>query len=69
MTKRASRFVIVFAVAAATMVLGFTVSGQMPVRAPRYAITNARIVTMGGAAIEKGTLIMRDGVIEDVARR
>ena len=34
--------------------------------APRYAITNARIVTAAGAAIEKGTLVMRDGVIEDV---
>ena len=31
------------------------VTGQMPVRAPRYAITNARIVTAAGAAIEKGT--------------
>ena len=38
----------------------------MPVRAPRYAITNARIVTAAGPAIEKGTLVLRDGVIEDV---
>ena len=67
MTQRTSRFAIVSAVAATAIVLsGFSASGQMPVRAPRYAITSARIVTMGGAAIEKGTLIMRDGVIEDV---
>jgi len=38
-------------------------------RAPRYAITNARIVTAAGPAIEKGTLVMRDGVIEDVGPR
>ena len=42
------------------------VTAQMPVRAPRYAITNARIVTAAGPAIEKGTLVLRDGVIEDV---
>ena len=41
-------------------------AAQMPVRAPRYAITNARIVTAAGPAIEKGTLVLRDGVIEDV---
>ena len=39
---------------------------QMPVRAPRYAITNAKIVTVAGATIEKGTVVTRDGVIEDV---
>jgi imidazolonepropionase-like amidohydrolase len=42
------------------------VSGQMPARAPRYAITNAKIVTAAGPTIEKGTVVMRDGVIEDV---
>lgn len=40
--------------------------GQMPVRAPRYAITNAKIVTVAGATIDKGTIVTRDGVIEDV---
>lgn len=43
-----------------------TLRGQMPVRAPRYAITNAKIVTVSGATIEKGTVVTRDGVIEDV---
>ena len=53
----------------ATVVMAFpfiSVSGQMPVRAPRYAITNAKIVTASGPTIEKGTVVMRDGVIEDV---
>ncbi|MEP6902946.1 MAG: amidohydrolase family protein [Actinomycetota bacterium] len=31
-----------------------------------YAITNARIVTVSGAAIEKGTVVVRDGLIESV---
>src|SRR5690349_8331495 len=67
MTHRVSRLMVVLAVAGGAMGLPtVTVSGQMPVRAPRYAVTNARIVTMAGATIEKGTLVMRDGVIEDV---
>lgn len=31
-----------------------------------YAITNARIVTVSGATIEKGTVVVRDGLIESV---
>ena len=31
-----------------------------------YAITNARIVTVSGATIERGTVVMRDGLIEAV---
>ncbi len=34
--------------------------------AQSYAITNARIVTVSGAAIEKGTVVIRDGLIESV---
>jgi imidazolonepropionase-like amidohydrolase len=61
------RFLVVFIIAAAAMAFPvFNVSGQMVVRAPRYAITNARIVTMAGAPIEKGTVVMREGVIEEV---
>ena len=57
----------VFAVAVVAMAVPFLrVSGQMPVRAPRYAITNARIVTAAGPVIDKGTVVMRDGIIEDV---
>jgi imidazolonepropionase-like amidohydrolase len=67
MTSRVSRMSVVSTIAIAAMVVpGLHVSGQMPARAPRYAITNARIVTAAAAAIEKGTLVMRDGVIEDV---
>ena len=57
----------VFTVAIVAMTVPFLrVSGQMPVRAPRYAITNARIVTAAGPVIEKGTVVMREGIIEDV---
>jgi imidazolonepropionase-like amidohydrolase len=67
MTRRLVRLFVVAAIAATAMALPvFTVSGQMPVRAPRYAITNARIVTLAGAPIEKGTLVLREGVIEEV---
>ena len=31
-----------------------------------YAITNAKIVTVSGATIEKGTIVVRDGLIESV---
>ena len=31
-----------------------------------YSITNARIVTVSGATIEKGTVVIRDGLIESV---
>ena len=66
MTTRMPRS-IVLAVATAVMVVPFIrVSGQMPARAPRYAITNAKIVTVSGPTLEKGTVVMRDGVIEDV---
>jgi imidazolonepropionase-like amidohydrolase len=67
MTRSVFRFFVLLTVVAAAMMLpGSNVSGQMPVRAPRYAITNARIVTMTGTPIEKGTLLMRDGTIEEV---
>jgi len=67
MTSRIFRVLAVSSVAVTAMVFpGFHVSGQMPAHAPRYAITNARIITAAGAPIEKGTVVMRDGVIEDV---
>lgn len=67
MSSRAFRLLAVSTVAFTTTIFpGFNVSGQMPTRAPRYAITNVRIVTAAGAPIEKGALVMRDGVIEDV---
>jgi imidazolonepropionase-like amidohydrolase len=67
-TSRLSRLLTVAAtvLAAAVAFPLEPVRGQMPVRAPRYAITNAKIVTAAGATIEKGTVVMRDGAIEDV---
>src|SRR6476646_9915706 len=35
-------------------------------RAQVYAITNARIVTVAGPTIEKGTIVMRNGLIDAV---
>lgn len=35
-------------------------------RAQTYAITNARIVTVSGPAVEKGTVVLRNGLIESV---
>ena len=39
---------------------------SLPVAAQTYAITNARIVTVSGAPIENGTVVVRDGLIESV---
>ena len=67
MTSRLPRsLAVVVAMTAATGWPFDRLTAQMPVRAPRYAITNARIVTAAGPAIEKGTLVLRNGVIEDV---
>ena len=66
MTTRLPRL-LTLAIATTAMASPFIgVSGQMPARAPRYAITNARIVTVAGPVIDKGTVVMRDGVIEEV---
>src|SRR3954470_20448102 len=58
-------------------VLGFAVSSSAQVTTvpkqgirendPRvHALTNARIVTMPGKTIEKGTVLIRDGIIAEV---
>ena len=36
------------------------------VRGQSYAITNAKIVTVSGATIDKGTIVVRNGLIESV---
>jgi imidazolonepropionase-like amidohydrolase len=46
--------------------IAFAVSIQAQTRAETFAITNARIVTVSGAAIERGTVVVRDGLIEAV---
>ncbi len=64
--QRACVFTVAVVAMVAMTVPFLRVSGQMPVRAPRYAITNARIVTAAGPVIDKGTVVMREGIIEDV---
>jgi imidazolonepropionase-like amidohydrolase len=49
-----------FALAAISSLFGSSAFAQS------YAITNARIVTVSGATIEKGTVVIRDGLIESV---
>jgi len=68
---RSPRSVVRFGVLAASglaLVATFTyphvAAKQMPA-APVYAITGAKIIT-GTATIDKGTLVMRNGIIEDV---
>ena len=51
---------VLYAFAAVGLVFGTDVLGQS------YAVTNARIVTVSGATIERGTVVVRDGLIEAV---
>jgi len=50
-----------FAFAAIGLFSGLTVFAQT------YAITNARIVTVSGKPIEKGTVVIRNGLIQAVS--
>src|SRR5262245_31485670 len=51
-------------------ILGVLIAGFVPVGTAQssesYAIRNARIVTVTGAVIEKGTVVIRDGKISAV---
>lgn len=49
-----------YALAAVAALFGTNAFGQS------YAITNARIVTVSGGTIERGTVVVRDGLIEAV---
>ena len=51
-----------FLIALAAVGSVFSLSGF----AQSYSITNARIVTVSGATIEKGTIVIRDGLVEAV---
>jgi len=53
-----------FALFAISLFSAFSAEAQT--RNDVYAITNAKIVTVSGAAIEKGTVVVRDGLIESV---
>ncbi len=51
---------------AALVIVSFVIFADAQTRAETYAITNARIVTVSGAPIERGTIVIRDGLIEAV---
>ncbi len=46
--------------------ISFGLSASAQNRAETFAITNARIVTVSGAPIERGIIVIRDGLIESV---
>jgi imidazolonepropionase-like amidohydrolase len=48
-----------------TMTIG-SFGAPAPAALTRYAIRGARIVTMAGPPIDKGTVLMRDGLIEEI---
>lgn len=63
-TKRRTRAAAAaLAVVAATLTLGFGARAEAP-RA--YAITGARLVTVAGAPVASGTIVLRNGLIEAV---
>ena len=70
MSLKRSRTLIVLLLAVSATV--FAVRRYSPVEAQRhtgtdtYAITNAKIVTMSGATIDRGTVVVRDGLIAAV---
>lgn len=47
-------------------IAGFVFSIQAQTVAETFALTNAQIVTVSGATIPKGTVVIRDGLIESV---
>lgn len=51
---------VLYAFAAVGVLSGVSAFGQS------YAVTNARIVTVSGASIERGTVVVRNGLIEAV---
>ncbi len=68
-----SRYALVYlAAAAGSAVLPGGSAAQAPDAAPApppyYAITNARIVTGAGPAIERGTVVIANGLIAAVGR-
>src|SRR5688572_16722694 len=57
------RSLTAFAVVAALLAAAPTAQTDEP---PVFALTNARIVTVSGATIDKGALVLRNGIIEAV---
>jgi imidazolonepropionase-like amidohydrolase len=65
MTRR-TRSIVVHAAALAVVALVLGTAGTAARSSALYAVRNARIVTVSGAQIDRGTIVMRNGVIEDV---
>lgn len=63
MKTKFSRFFFAFA---AFVFLGAAATVSAQVRTDTYAIEGARIVTVSGATIERGTILVRNGLIEAV---
>ncbi|MGH8245747.1 MAG: amidohydrolase family protein, partial [Gammaproteobacteria bacterium] len=57
------RSVVGFAVVATLLAAAPSAQTEEP---PVFALTNARIIPVSGAAIEKGTVVLRNGIIEAV---
>ena len=60
------RLLMMYCGAALTAVLAFGPTRAAGVNSPVYAITGARIHTVSGAPIPNGTVLVRNGVIEEV---
>src|SRR5690242_14076402 len=68
MTMVNRKWVAAFLVAAGVSTAGAQLGSHNPMPGPRgtYAITNAKIVTVSGADIERGTVVIADGKIAAV---
>ena len=64
--RRSLRLLTINSLAILTAVLAFSPIGAATPAGPLYAIKGARIHTVSGAPIAAGTIVMRNGVIEDV---
>jgi imidazolonepropionase-like amidohydrolase len=65
MPKVYSRLVVALAAVALASLINFSTRAQRSA-IDTYAITNARIVPVSGATIERGTVVIRDGLISAV---
>jgi imidazolonepropionase-like amidohydrolase len=63
---RTPQVILIHAAAVLAAVLSFSHVGAARLSGPAYAITGARIYTAAGAPIAGGTIVIRNGVIEDV---
>ena len=63
---RGAKLIIINCAAALAAAIAFSPIGAAKAAGPIYAIKGARIHTVSGAPIASGTIVMRNGVIEDV---